>query len=159
MGFFIGDCVVKFLLIMEVNGMIDELDSFIGEVKYYVFEEMVEIFERIQVQFYDFMVEFVSKGKYLKVSEEDVKWFEGFIYKYEEEVQFKFFVLFGFIIVSVKFDVCRVIVRRVERRVVKFVFDYGFGQNVFVYFNRFSDFFFIMVRVIEKREGKLKEVK
>ncbi|ASJ09152.1 cobalamin adenosyltransferase [Thermococcus siculi] len=158
-GLFTGDRVAKFSPIMEANGTIDELDSFIGEAKHYVPEEMVEILERIQVQLYDLMAELASKGKYSKVGEEDMKWLEDLIHEYEEEVQLRAFVLPGSTVGSAKLDVCRAIARRTERRVAKLVLDYGFGQNALVYLNRLSDLLFIMARAIEKREGKLREVK
>ncbi|MBP1913041.1 cob(I)yrinic acid a,c-diamide adenosyltransferase [Thermococcus stetteri] len=158
-GLFTGDRVAKFSPIMEANGSIDELDSFIGEAKHHVPEEMVEILERIQVQLYDLMAELASKGKYSKVGEEDVKWLEELIHRYEEEVQLKSFVLPGSTVASAKLDICRTIARRAERKVAKLVLDYGFGQNALVYLNRLSDLLFIMARAIEKREGKLKEIK
>lgn len=157
-GLFTGDRVAKFSPITEANGTIDELDSFIGEAKHYVPEDMVEILEKIQVQLYDLMAELASKGKYAKVGEEDVKWLEELIHKYEGEVHLKSFVLPGSTIASAKLDVCRTVARRAERRVAKLVLDYGFGQNVLVYLNRLSDLLYIMARVIEKREGKIKEV-
>ncbi len=145
-GLFTGDRVAKFSPIMEANGTIDELDSFIGgEAKHYVPEEMAETLERIQVQLYDLMAELASKRKYAKVGEEDVKWLEELIHRYEEEVQLKSFVLPGSTIASAKLDVCRAIARRAERRVAKLVLDYGFGQNALVYLNRLSDLLFIML--------------
>jgi len=157
-GLFTGDRVAKFSPIMEANGNIDELDSFLGEAKHYVPEEMVETLERIQAQLYDLMAEIASKGKYAKVGNEEVEWLEELIHKYEEEVQLRAFVLPGSTIASAKLDVCRAITRRAERRVAKLVLDYGFGQNALIYLNRLSDLLFIMARAIEKREGKLKEV-
>ncbi len=158
-GLFTGDRVVKYSPIMEANGTIDELDSFIGEAKHYVPEEMAEILEKIQVQLYDLMAELASRGKYAKVGEDEVRWLEELIHKYEEEVQLRAFVLPGSTVASAKLDVCRAITRRAERKVAKLVLDYGFGQNALVYLNRLSDLLFIMARAIEKMEGKLKEVK
>ncbi len=105
------------------------------------------------------MAELASKGKYSKVGEEEVKWLEELIHQYEDEVQLKSFVLPGSTIASAKLDVCRAIARRAERNVAKLVLDYGFGHNALVYLNRLSDLLYIMARAIEKREGKLKEVK
>ena len=158
-GLFTGDRVAKYSPIMEANGTIDELDSFLGEAKHYVPEEMAEILERIQVQLYGIMGELASKGKYVKVGEEEIRWMEGLITKYEEEFQMRAFVLPGSTIASAKLDICRTIARRAERRVAKLVLDYGFGKNALVYLNRLSDLLFLMARVIEKREGKLKEVR
>ena len=158
-GLFTGDRIAKFSPIMEANGTIDELDSLLGEAKHYVPGEMVEIIETIQLRLYDVMAELASKGKYAKVGEEEVRWLEGLIHKYEEEVQLKGFVLPGSTLASAKLDVCRTVARRAERRVAKLVLDYGFGNNALVYLNRLSDLLFIMARAIEKREGKLREVK
>lgn len=158
-GLFTGDRVAKYSPVMEANGTIDELDSFLGEAKHYVPEEMTEILEKIQVQLYDLMAELASRGKYAKVGDEEVRWLEELIHRYEEEVQLRAFVLPGSTIASAKLDVCRAITRRAERRVAKLVLDYGFGQNALIYLNRLSDLLFIMARAIEKKEGKLKEVK
>ena len=148
-GLFTGDRVAKYSPIMEANGTIDELDSFLGEAKHYVPEEMAEILEKIQVQLYGIMAELASKGKYVKVGEEEVKWMEELIAKYEEEFQMRAFVLPGSTIASAKLDICRTIARRAERKVARLVLDYGFGKNALVYLNRLSDLLFIMARVIE----------
>jgi cob(I)alamin adenosyltransferase len=158
-GLFTGERVAKYSQIMEANGTIDELDSFIGEAKHYVPEEMAEILEKIQVQLYDLMAELASKGKYSKIGDEEARWMEELIHKYEEEFQMRTFVLPGSTLASAKLDICRAVARRAEREVAKLVLDYGFGQNALVYLNRLSDLLFIMARVIEKREGKVKEVK
>ncbi|NJD99459.1 cob(I)yrinic acid a,c-diamide adenosyltransferase [Thermococcus sp. LS1] len=158
-GLFTGDRIAKYSPIMEANGTIDELSSFLGEAKHYVPEEMAEVLEKIQVELYSLMAEIASKGKYKKVGEEEVKWLEELIHKYEEEVQLRAFVLPGSTIASAKLDVCRTVARRAERAVARLVLDYGFGSSVLVYLNRLSDLLFIMARAIEKREGKIKEVK
>ncbi|NJE03355.1 cob(I)yrinic acid a,c-diamide adenosyltransferase [Thermococcus sp. MV11] len=157
-GLFTGDRVAKFSPVMEANGTIDELDSFLGEAKHYVPEEMVEILEKIQVQLYDLMAELASRGKYAKVGKEEVEWLEGLISRYEEEVQLRTFVLPGSTIASAKLDVCRAIARRAERKVARLVLDYGLGKNALVYLNRLSDLLFLMARAIEKREGRLREI-
>jgi len=158
-GLFTGDRVAKYSPIMEANGTIDELDSFLGEAKHYVPEEMAEILEKIQVQLYDLMAELASKGKYAKVGDDEIRWLEELIHRYEEEVQLRAFVLPGSTLTSAKLDVCRAVTRRAERKVARLVLDYGFGQNALMYLNRLSDLLFIMARAIEKREGKLKDVK
>lgn len=157
-GLFTGGRVAKFSPIMEANGTIDELDSFLGEAKHYVPEEMVEILEKIQIQLYDLMAELASKGKYTKVGTEEVEWLERLIQKYEKEFQLKVFVLPGSTIASAKLDICRTVGRRAERAVAKLVIEYGFGQSALVYLNRLSDLLFMMARVIEKREGKMKGI-
>ncbi|WP_297535070.1 cob(I)yrinic acid a,c-diamide adenosyltransferase [Thermococcus sp.] len=157
-GLFTGDRVAKFSPVMEANGDIDELDSFIGEAKHYVPEEMREILERIQVQLYDLMAELASKGKYAKVGEDEIRWLEELTGRYEEELQLRAFVLPGSTVASAKLDVCRAVTRRAERKVARLLLEYGFGKNALVYLNRLSDLLFVMARVIEKREGRLREV-
>ena len=158
-GLFTGDRVAKYSPIMEANGNIDELDSFLGEAKHHLPEEMRKILERIQVQLYDLMAEIASKGKYAKVGDDEIKWLEELIHRYEEELQLRAFVLPGSTIASAKLDVCRAVARRTERSVARLVLDYGFGQTTLVYLNRLSDLLFMMARILEKREGKLKELK
>jgi len=158
-GLFTGERVAKNSQIMEANGTIDELDSFIGEAKHYVPDEMVEILERVQVQLYDLMAELASKGKYTKVSDDEIHWLEELTKKYEDELQLRAFVLPGSTVASAKLDVCRAIARRAERKVAKLYLEVGIGEKALVYLNRLSDLLFVMARLIEKREGKLKEVK
>ncbi|NJE48642.1 cob(I)yrinic acid a,c-diamide adenosyltransferase [Thermococcus sp. 9N3] len=158
-GLFTGERVAKNSPIMEANGTIDELDSFIGEAKHYVPDEMAGILERVQVQLYDLMAELASKGKYAKVGDNEIRWLEELTKKYEDELQLRAFVLPGSTIASAKLDVCRAIARRAERRVAKLYLEVGIGEKVLVYLNRLSDLLFVMARLIEKREGKLKEVK
>jgi len=157
-GLFTGDRVAKFSPVVEANGVIDELDSFLGEAKHYVPGDMIEILEKIQVHLYGLMGELASKGKYVKVGDEEVRWLEGLIREYEREFKFRAFVLPGSTIASAKLDVCRAIARRAERKVARLYLEYGFGKNALVYLNRLSDLLFLMARTIEKREGKLKEV-
>ncbi len=158
-GLFTGDRVVKFSPIMETNGNIDELDSFIGDAKHHVPEEMREILEKIQIQLYDLMAELASRGKYVKVGEEEIMWLEELTKRYEEELQLRAFILPGSTIASAKLDVCRAVARRAERSVARLYLEAGIGEKALVYLNRLSDLLFVMARVIEKKEGKLKEVK
>jgi len=155
-GLFTGERVAKFSVIMEANGTIDELDSFLGEAKHRLPEGMVEIIERIQVKLYDLMAEIASKGKFEKVAEEDIKWLEKLIGRYESEVPIEGFVIPGSTPASAKLDVCRAVARRAERKVSRLVLEYGFGHSAMIYLNRLSDLLFLMARYVEFREGKIK---
>jgi|Deesub1362B_J571_1020462.scaffolds.fasta_scaffold00144_26 ATP:cob(I)alamin adenosyltransferase len=157
-GIFTGERIAKDSPIIEANGSIDELSSFMGEAKHYVDEELREILERIQIELYSLMAEIASKGKYKKVGEKEIRWMEEIIHKFEEGVKLERFVLPGSVIASAKLDVCRAIARRAERRVARVVHDMGFGENALVYLNRLSDLLFIMARYIEWKEGKIKYV-
>ncbi|WP_175059062.1 cob(I)yrinic acid a,c-diamide adenosyltransferase [Thermococcus sp. 2319x1] len=158
-GIFTGERIAKFSPIIEANGTIDELSSFLGEAKHYLDEEFKEILEKIQIELYSLMAEIASKGEYKKVGEEEIRYLEELIEKFEREVKLEGFVVPGSTIASAKLDVCRTIARRAERRVSKVVLEYGTAKDVLRYLNRLSDLIFIMARYIELKEGKIKYVK
>jgi len=158
-GIFTGERIAKFSPIIEANGTIDELSSFLGEAKHYLDEELGEILEKIQVELYSLMAEIASKGEYKKVGEEEIRRLEELIEKFESEVKLEGFVVPGSTIASAKLDICRTIARRAERRVSKVVLEYGIGEDVLKYLNRLSDLLFIMARYVELKEGKIKYVK
>lgn len=158
-GIFTGERIVKFAPIVEANGTIDELSSFLGEAKHYLDEELKEILEKIQVELYSLMAEIASKGEYKKVGEEEIRRLEELIEKFESEVKLEGFVVPGSTIASAKLDICRTIARRAERKVAKVVLEYGIGEDVLKYLNRLGDLLFIMARYVELKEGKIKYVK
>lgn len=158
-GIFTGERIAKFSPIIEANGTIDELSSFLGEAKHYLDEKLKEILEKIQVELYSLMAEIASKGEYKKVGEEEIRRLEELIEKFESEVKLEGFVVPGSTIASAKLDICRTIARRAERRVSKVVLEYGIGEDVLKYLNRLSDLLFIMARYVELKEGKIKYVK
>ncbi|EHR78599.1 cobalamin adenosyltransferase [Thermococcus litoralis DSM 5473] len=158
-GIFTGERIAKFSPVIEANGTIDELSSFLGEVKHYLDEELKEILEKIQVELYSLMAEIASKGEYKKVGEEEIRRLEELIEKFEGEIKLEGFVVPGSTIASAKLDICRTVARRAERRVSKVVLEYGIGEDVLKYLNRLSDLLFIMARYVELKEGKIKYVK
>ncbi|HIE54318.1 MAG TPA: ATP:cob(I)alamin adenosyltransferase, partial [Chromatiaceae bacterium] len=97
-GIFTGERIAKDSPIIEANGSIDELSSFIGEAKHYVDEELGKILEGIQIELYSLMAEIASKGRYMKVGEREVKRMEEIIHRLEEEVRLERFVLPGSVI-------------------------------------------------------------
>ncbi|MDK2783635.1 MAG: cob(I)alamin adenosyltransferase [Thermococcaceae archaeon] len=158
-GIFTGERIVKFAPIIEANGTIDELSSFLGEAKHYLDEELKEILEKIQVELYSLMAEIASKGEYKKIGEEEIRHLEGLIKKFEGEVKLEGFVVPGATLGSAKLDVCRAVARRAERKVAKVVLEYGIGEDVLKYLNRLGDLLFIMARYVELKEGKINYVK
>ncbi|RLF78202.1 ATP:cob(I)alamin adenosyltransferase [Palaeococcus sp. (in: euryarchaeotes)] len=158
-GIFTGERIAKFSPIVETNGTIDELGSFLGEAKHYVDEDLQGILEKVQVDLYSLMAEIASKGKYKKVGEEEIKWLESLITEFEKEVKLEGFVIPGSTVGSAKLDVCRAVARRAERKITKLVLEYGTGTNALKYLNRLSDLLFIMARYIEWKEGRIKYAK
>ncbi|ACS89607.1 cob(I)yrinic acid a,c-diamide adenosyltransferase [Thermococcus sibiricus] len=158
-GIFTGERIVKFSPIIEANGTIDELSSFLGEAKHYVDDELKEILEKIQVELYSLMAEIASKGEYKKVGEKEISHLEELIRKFEEDVKLEGFVIPGSTLASAKLDVCRAVARRAERKVSKVVLEYGIAEDALKYLNRLSDLLFVMARYIELKEGKIKYAK
>ncbi|KPU62706.1 cobalamin adenosyltransferase [Thermococcus sp. EP1] len=158
-GIFTGERVAKFSPIIEANGSIDELSSFLGEAKHYVDEDLKKLLEELQIELYSLMADIGSKGEYKKIGEKDIARLEELIKKFESEVELKGFVIPGSTIGSAKLDICRTISRRAERKVAKLVSEYGIGHAVMKYLNRLSDLLFIMARYVEWKEGKIKYVK
>ncbi|RLF80754.1 cob(I)yrinic acid a,c-diamide adenosyltransferase [Thermococci archaeon] len=158
-GIFTGERIAKFSPIIEANGIIDELSSFLGEAKHYVDEELGEVLENIQMELYSLMTEIASKGEYKKVGEKEIARLEELIKKFEREVKLEGFVIPGSTIASAKLDVCRAIARRAERKVAKLVLEYGIGEISLKYLNRLSDLLFMMGRYIELKERKIKYAK
>lgn len=58
-----GDEVWKDSPIIEANGTLDELTSFLGEARHYVDKEFQQIIDKIQEDLYKIMGEIGSKGK------------------------------------------------------------------------------------------------
>jgi len=158
-GIFTGDRVTKLSPIIEANGTIDELGSFIGEAKHHVDGELRDVLETVQRHLYSLMAEIASKGQYRKVGDDEIRWLEELTARFESEVKLEGFVLPGGTVASAKLDVCRTVARRAERRVARLVLEYGFGDRALVYLNRLSDALFIMARYIEWCEGKITYVK
>ncbi|AEH24361.1 cob(I)yrinic acid a,c-diamide adenosyltransferase [Pyrococcus yayanosii] len=154
-----GDRVWKDSPIIEANGTIDELTSFLGEARHYLDDEMRVIIDTVQGHLYSIMAELGSKGRMKSVGDGEIKWLENVIAKYEPQVELRSFVLPGGTLASAKLDVCRAVARRAERRVATVLREFGIGEKPLIYLNRLSDLLFLMARVIEIREGRLREVK
>ena len=94
-GIFTGERVAKFSPIIEANGSIDELSSFLGEAKHYVDEDLKKLLEELQIELYSLMADIGSKGEYKKIGEKDIARLEELIKKFESEIELKGFVIPG----------------------------------------------------------------
>lgn len=102
-------------------------------------------------------------GPYKKqfVSQDKLKQLEEFIYSKEKELNLEnTFYELGQTRLSAQADIIRTLCRKVERTFVELSIDKKLDEDYyslnFAYFNRLSDFFYIVARIIEKRENKLK---
>ncbi|UOD34293.1 cob(I)yrinic acid a,c-diamide adenosyltransferase [Deferribacteraceae bacterium V6Fe1] len=151
---FTGERISKADLRVEVYGTSDELIVFIGNLRVNValFEnELIEIQKRL----YKMNSYFASKNEKEKflLTKDDVDFLDNLLNKLENE----FGKVEGFILPSESkgaalCDICRVVCRRLERRAVAFSRVDEVDTNVLKFINRLSDVFFMMARVIGKRE-------
>lgn len=144
---------------VEAYGTLDELDSHLGEAKHYVkVEENKEILEKIQNILMRVMGELASiQKKFVSpIGIEEVDYITTLVFKFEESVKLKGFVVPGNTIQSAKLDVCRTIARRAERRIVKLSNTEIISEYIISFVNRLSDLLYIMARYEEKAVNALK---
>lgn len=146
---FTGERVSKDCLVIEVLGNLDELQSFVGWCRFVSGikggMDVCKVLDKIQRDLYLIMA-FIGGGKIKKLSENDVKFLEKEIGKYEKSVgNLKKFILPGTTEAACRFHIARTVCRRAERRMVTMVTQEKLGMSVILkYLNRLSDLLFLM---------------
>ncbi|CAM2994739.1 cob(I)yrinic acid a,c-diamide adenosyltransferase [Paenibacillus sediminis] len=157
----IGGRVSKDDVRVEAYGTIDELNSFVGQVISYMqderFADMKDNLLEIQHELFDCGADLaftkLSENKF-KVKAEMVERLEQWIDQYEEEnPEIERFILPGGSIISSTLHVCRTVCRRAERRTVTLSKITEINPDVRRYLNRLSDYFFVIARTANVREG------
>jgi len=151
---FTGERISKSSLRVEVYGTSDELIVFIGNLRVNTTFFETELIE-IQKRLYRMNSYFASKSdkeKFL-LTKDDVDFLDNLLNKLESE----FGKIEGFVLPSESkgaalCDICRVVCRRLERRAVAFSKIDDVDKNILKFINRLSDVFFMMARVIGKKE-------
>jgi len=153
-----GERVAKNSIRVEAYGTIDELNSYLGETKHYVkLERVKEIIEEIQHDLFRVGGSLATIGEFKKtIEKQHVDRITDLVHEFEKEFEFKGFVVPGMTVQSAKLDVARTISRRAERRVLSLADTTEISEEVKKYVNRLSDLIYILARVEEKAEGKLK---
>lgn len=153
-----GERVWKDDLRVEAYGTLDEFDAHLGEAKHYVKLEKIKlIIENIQNTLMKVMGELAAISKEFKspITQDDVDYITDNVYEFESIVQLKGFVIPGNTLQSAKLDICRTIIRRAERSIIRLQRDQTIDPLVLQYVNRLSDLCFIMARMEEKAEDKI----
>jgi cob(I)alamin adenosyltransferase len=89
-----------------------------------------------------------------KLKEERIKGLEKEIREIEKKIKTqKGFVIYGSDKDSAWFDYLRGVVRRVERRIVKFTKKYKLNDKILSYLNRLSSYFYALARFICYNKG------
>lgn len=144
-------------------GNIDELNSFIGLLLEYIPDNKKELLLKIQNEL------FVQGSHLAAGNDHDYKlpeFNENLVAELEQDIDamneeldpLKHFILPGGSKGISYAHVCRTITRRAERGVVALALEENVPDEVVVFLNRLSDYFFILARYIAKKE-KVNEIK
>jgi ATP:cob(I)alamin adenosyltransferase len=156
-----GKRVHKFDLRVELMGMMDEFSSYLGLTKLEIEEEdLKEELEVIQKNLSTIMAQIAygNSDKY-NLPKEAVPSMEKLIDKYEALfIHENKFIIPGKYKTSALLDVCRAIVRRVERYLLSVDRFYAVTETSKLYINRTSDFLYAASRYIDFKEEIKKQV-
>jgi ATP:cob(I)alamin adenosyltransferase len=161
-GLFSGEQVSKDDLRVEAYGTLDELDAHLGEAKHLIHDvNLRHMLIDVQKDLYRVMAQLANKSKTTEnpITEADAERLTGMVHDFEQRVGLKGFVIPGATVQSAKLDVCRTVARRAERRIVALSQREEVPAAILQYVNRLSDFFFIIARWIETKEGAITYVK
>ena len=148
---------------IEVNGQIDELQSFIGlgrsVAKERNAEKTNEILKQVQEHLFYLGADIASpaKSKTKRMDQSNVQWLEEEIDKLTNELPpLKNFVLPSGSRLATLLHVCRAIARRAEREAVALNAEEKLNEYAMAYLNRLSSLFFVLALEENKKSG-LKE--
>ena len=144
---------------VEAYGTIDELNSFVGlaaaeSALHAPLGDLTELLLDIQQELFDCGSDlaYAKEGAPLKVGVEAAQRLEEHIDRYDAEAPpIQKFILPGGSTASAQLHVCRTVCRRAERRVVTLAGEHAVNENVLIYLNRLSDFFFAAARIANSR--------
>lgn len=157
----IGGRVSKDDIRVEAYGTIDELNSFVGlaqaeAAKHEALQEMSGFLMDIQQELFDCGSDlaYAKEGVPFKMNEEPADRLEAWIDRYIVEApELTRFILPGGSALSSMLHVCRTVCRRAERRVVTLSREHAINNDVLIYLNRLSDFFFAAARIANHKLG------
>ncbi len=155
-----GERLPKYHIRVEAYGNIDELTSFVGLLRSLDIDEDIKSqLVEIQRRLFDIAgLLACDKGKLTdklrKISTSDVEFLEKKIDYFTSKLPpLKAFVLPGGQYEVSICHICRTVCRRAERSVVKLADTEEIDNNIIVYLNRLSDYFFVLSRYIAKSKN------
>lgn len=158
----IGGIVLKDDIRVEAYGTIDELNAFVGQALSLIeqdilFGDLRGHLLQIQHELFDCGSDLayvsLEESRY-KLSGQHVKHLEHLIDAYEQgNPPLQKFILPGGSLLSSTLHVCRTVCRRAERKVVTLGRETRINPAVLQYMNRLSDFFFVVARTANVRQG------
>ncbi|MBN2161978.1 MAG: cob(I)yrinic acid a,c-diamide adenosyltransferase [Pontiellaceae bacterium] len=162
-GRFDGTRVPKNDPVIEVNGTIDECNSFIGLARSYIEDEQVSAFLRtVQSQLIvaGSEVTNVSHDERLPfITKEEITVMETLINELEQGLEpLTHFILPAGGQASAHLHVARTVARKVERRLVALRESVELNPVLLAYFNRLADTLFVLARHVAKLDGQGDEI-
>ena len=135
---------------LEAYGTADELNAHVGLLIEWVPQEEKECLSALQRKLFDLGTDLATpeeKRKIIHITAQDVDDIEKQIEQYEKQLPpMKGFVLPAGGKAAAQAHVCRCVTRRMERNIYQLHTQYPQPQNILIYVNRLSDFFFLMAR-------------
>jgi len=157
-----GKRVFKDNIRIEACGEIDEFNSFLGFLRSICkYNDINEIIKKIQLDLFIIGAElatneeFNSRIRIPRIKKENVKEIEKYIEGFSKEIEpINKFIIPGETELASFFHIVRTVCRRAERTIVKLSKEEKINENIIAYINRLSSLFFVLARVVNKREGK-----
>lgn len=165
-----GVRVLKDSLRIEVYGTLDEVTSALGLARATTsYDDLSQVIARLQRDFINVMGELATDSNQnnaptfpereisYKTQESHIHHLEQLIDHYQaERYPQTQFTISGESQAAAALDLARTFIRRAERRLITLGREETINPNLFGYFNRLSDLFYVMARVDEQRNLKEK---
>ena len=163
-GLIDGSRISKSDLRIIAYGEVDEANSHIGLIisnieKNSIFDDVKKILLNVQQDLFVLGAELANpntlKDDNMLVKREMISTIEKYIDNFEFELApISNFILPGGSIESSLLHICRTVVRRAETSAVALAKEQKINQEILTYLNRISDLFFVLARVINKRQKR-----
>jgi len=146
-------------ILIEAYGTVDELNSFVGDLRAAnTLGKIEEQLARIQYILFNVGSELARDGvvndKYPELHNEDVIQLEEWIDNLTNALEpMTAFILPAGSPTIAKAHICRTVCRRAERRVLVVAQDVDSRDIILIYLNRLSDYFFTLARYYAQSEG------
>ena len=150
-----GKRVSKDNIRIRAYGTVDELNSILGVVKHHVSKKLIKVIAEIQNDLFDIggQISLNEDGANI-ITSESITSLDNYIDQYNSSLDpLKEFILPGGDLFSANLHVARSVTRRAERAVVELYSDSLENNNVVMYLNRLSDYFFVLSRFYNKSEN------
>lgn len=150
-----GVRVSKGSIMVEVEGTIDELNSFLGFAADMVrWDDIKDDIHAVQEDVFTMGEDMLADGKKRVITQERVTWLEERVNIYRDEIgKIRLFVVPGGTVESSSLHMARTVARRLERNIVAAKEVKAISPLVLSYANRLSSLLFMHALAANKRKG------